>query len=218
VRVYRSAVKSSSLKEVFVATDDARIRSVVEEFGGDVVLTSSEHATGSDRVAEAARGIPDADPVVNIQGDEPFISGEIIDRVVSALDDPDVVMSTACSLFADPGDVDNPNIVKAVLDKNGFALYFSRSRIPFDRKGHAGLTDSYRHLGIYGFKRDFLMKFGSLERTPLEKAEGLEQLRALEHGYRIKTEIFEIDFPGIDSREDLVKAEALLLEMEGRDG
>jgi 3-deoxy-manno-octulosonate cytidylyltransferase (CMP-KDO synthetase) len=218
VRVYRSAAKSNLLKEVYVATDDARIKSVVEEFGGNVILTSSEHATGSDRVAEAARGIPDADPVVNIQGDEPFITGEVIDKVVAALDDPDIVMSTACSSFSDLGDADNPNVVKVVLDRNGFALYFSRSRIPFDRAGHAGMSNTYRHLGIYGFRRDFLMTFSALKRTALEKTEGLEQLRALEHGYRIKTEVFEIDFPGIDSEEDLARAEGLLLEMEGHDG
>ena len=218
VMVYRAVLKSSLIDDVYVATDDPRIESAVKQHGGRIILTSGDHATGSDRVAEAIGKVPDADFVINIQGDEPFISGDIIDRVISALDDPGVVMSTACAPFTIPDEVDDPNIVKVVLDAGGNALYFSRSRIPYVRRDGIEAAKPYRHIGIYGFKREFLMTFAALNRTPLEETEGLEQLRALEHGYGIKTEIVKWDFPGIDSREDLVRAEAILGERAAQDG
>lgn len=210
VAVFRAVMKSRRINETFVATDDPRIESAVKQHGGKVIMTSGDHATGSDRAAEAALKISDADYVVNIQGDEPFISGEIIDKVVGALDDPEVVMSTACAPFSNPDDINDPNNVKVVLDAKGNALYFSRSRIPYARHEGVKAAGPYHHIGIYGFKRDFLMKFTSLKRTPLEETEGLEQLRALEHGYKIRAELVKWDYPGIDSREDLIKAEALL--------
>lgn len=193
-----------------MATDDDRIASTVRQHGGQVLMTSSDPPTGTDRVAEAVSDLRGGDFIVNIQGDEPFLSGDVIDKVITALDDSDVAMSTACSPIEERSQADDPNVVKVVLDGAGNALFFSRSRIPYDRSGQAGVAQLYRHIGIYGFKRDFLMKFRSLERTPLEKSEGLEQLRALEHGYNIKTVVVEGEFPGIDSEEDLFKAEELL--------
>jgi len=218
VMVYRAVLRSSLIDDVYVATDDPRIESAVKQHGGRVIPTSGDHATGSDRVAEAAGKIPDADFVINIQGDEPFISGEIIDRVVSALNNPEVVMSTACAPFAKEDDIADPNIVKVVLDTQGNALYFSRSRIPYVRHEGIGAAGPYRHIGIYGFERDFLMTFAAFKRSPLEETEGLEQLRALEHGYNIRAEIVRWNFPGIDSKEDLARAEALLVERERQDG
>lgn len=218
VRVYRAVLKSNLIDEAYVATDDSRIASAVEEFDGRVIMTSGEHPTGSDRAAEAVGKLGDIDLVINIQGDEPFISTEVIDSVVKALDDPGVVMSTACSIFSDPAEADDPNIVKVVLDRKGDALYFSRSRIPYGRAAEVAAARTYRHIGIYGYKRDFLMTFAALERTVLEKTESLEQLRALEHGYKIRTVIVEKEFPGIDSEMDLIKAEALLGGTERNDG
>lgn len=218
VRVYRAVLKSRFVDEVYVATDDPRIETVVREHDGKVILTSAEHITGSDRAAEAVAGLDDIDRVINIQGDEPFISTEVIDTVVGALDDPGVVMATACSKFSDPSCADDPDIVKVVLDKNGDALYFSRSRIPFERSGSCEVATLYSHIGIYGFKKDFLMTFAKLSRTPLEISESLEQLRALEHGYKIRTVIVKKEFPGIDSEKDLIKAEALLEGTERDDG
>lgn len=210
VRVLRTVETAESISEACVATDDRRIESVVKEHGGRVIMTSEDHPTGSDRVAEAALEFPSGDSIVNVQGDEPFLSGDIIDRVVAALDNPEVSMSTACSPVRTDLEADDPNVVKVVLDKDGNALYFSRSRIPYDPVGGSERPVIYRHIGIYGFKREFLLEFGALERTPLEKTESLEQLRAIEHGYNIKTVVVDGTFPGIDSEEDLFKAEELL--------
>jgi 3-deoxy-manno-octulosonate cytidylyltransferase (CMP-KDO synthetase) len=215
VRVLQSAKKSSRLSDVIVACDDPRIVGVVERFGGKAVLSLCEHATGSDRVAEAAANL-NSDYVVNIQGDEPFLPGRVIDRVVALLDNPDVVMATACSPM-DSSDGDNPDIVKVVMDRSGDAIYFSRSRIPYQRSDGAGAT-LYRHVGIYGFKRDFLLQFAALPRTPAEKSESLEQLRALEHGHKVRVAIVETQFAGIDSADDLVKAEAILNKQGMRNG
>ena len=208
VRVLQNAQQSPCLSDVLVACDDERIAEAVSRFGGTVVMTGHEHVTGSDRVAEAASRL-DSDLVVNIQGDEPFLAPGIIDRVVGLLGEPDVVMSTACSPM-DSSDGDNPDIVKVVTDSRGDALYFSRSRIPFWRSDSSAHAELFRHIGIYGFKRDFLFKFAALPRTPLETAESLEQLRALEHGYKIRVAIVESDFAGIDSAEDLARAEEIL--------
>ena len=208
VRVLKNAQKSKCLSDVLVACDDERIAEVVSRFGGTAIMTGHEHATGSDRVAEAASRL-DSDLVVNIQGDEPFLAPEIIDRVVGLLSEPDVVMSTACSPM-EGSDGDNPNIVKVVTDRRGDALYFSRSRIPFLRSDSGARAGLFRHIGIYGFQRDFLFKFAALPRTPLETAENLEQLRALEHGYKIRVAVVESDFAGIDSVEDLARAEEIL--------
>jgi 3-deoxy-manno-octulosonate cytidylyltransferase (CMP-KDO synthetase) len=209
IRVMQTAQSSRRLSRVYVACDDQRIADVVRNYGGQAIITKKEHATGSDRVAEAASGL-DADYVINIQGDEPFLAGDVIDSVVNVLDDPNVLMSSACSPFSDLIEAENPNAVKVVLDKTGLALYFSRSKIPFSRDGDPKGSVLYRHIGIYGFKRDFLFKFASMDRTPLESTENLEQLRALENGYKIKMAIVKSEFLGIDSEADLFKAEELL--------
>lgn len=216
VRVFHTVEDSSRLSQVYVATDDQRIAETVQEYGGNVIMTSGNHHTGTDRVAEAARGLS-ADYIINIQGDEPFLAGETVDKVVDTLDNPDILMSSACSILKDGDDADNPNVVKVVLDNTGMALYFSRSRIPYIRDGVQGSLKMYRHIGIYGFKRDFLFKLAALERTPLEIAESLEQLRALEHGYKIKMVISNCDFLGIDSEADLFKAEEIMSKREKKD-
>jgi 3-deoxy-manno-octulosonate cytidylyltransferase (CMP-KDO synthetase) len=209
VRVLQEAKKSGSLQDVIVATDDARIAEAVARVNGRVAMTDCDHPTGSDRAAEVARGL-DCDYVVNIQGDEPFLTASIIDRVVESLSQPDVVMSSACSPFRDPREADNANAVKVVLDRRGDALYFSRSRIPCLRADGGEAPAYYRHIGIYGFKRDFLLRFAALERTPLEICESLEQLRALEHGYKIRVSVVDFDFVGIDTKDDLARAEEIL--------
>jgi 3-deoxy-manno-octulosonate cytidylyltransferase (CMP-KDO synthetase) len=209
VRVLQMAKQSHLLTDVFVATDDHRIADVVQQHKGNVYFNSFRHETGSDRIAEAAADF-EADYILNIQGDEPFLSGDIIDAVIGALDNPEVVMSSACSPLTTIGDADNPNVVKVVLDTSGDALYFSRSRIPYQRADAAAAVGLYRHIGIYGFKRDFLMKFASWGRTPLEVCESLEQLRTLEHGYKIRVVVVKSDFVGIDSPEDLARAEEIL--------
>lgn len=213
IRVLESARCSNRFTELYVATDDGRIAGVVRDHGGQVIITSADAPTGSDRVAEAAKDI-DGDYIVNIQGDEPFLPSEVFERVIDSIREPDVVMSSACSPLTDESDGDNPNVVKVVMDAAGFALYFSRSRIPYQRSQSVDGLRLYRHIGIYGFKRDFLMQFASWPRSPLEIAESLEQLRALEHGHRIKMSIVKSDFAGIDSKEDLIRAEEILSKRE----
>jgi len=216
VRVMRSARQSRRLSDVLVATDDIRIAEAVKEYGGSAILSERQHATGSDRVAEAASRL-DCEKVVNIQGDEPFITARVIDEVVEALDDSGVVMSSACSAMEDLSQANDPNVVKVVLDRNCDALYFSRSRIPHERSMEAP-APVYRHIGIYGFKREFLIKFASLKRTPLELSESLEQLRALEHGFKIRVIPVEFKFLGIDSAADLAKAEEILSQRNSSHG
>ena len=172
-------------------------------------MTARAHGSGTERIAEVIADV-DVTIVVNIQGDEAFLSGQIIDKVVMALDDPETLMSTACSAIRTEFEAEDPNVVKVALDQHGNALYFSRSRIPYNRAGDHEPPVVYRHIGVYGFKREFLLKFHHLERTPLEKTESLEQLRVLEHGYKIRTVVVDGTFPGIDSEEDLFKAEELL--------
>jgi 3-deoxy-manno-octulosonate cytidylyltransferase (CMP-KDO synthetase) len=146
------------------------------------------------------------------------MTGDIIDKVVSALDEPDVFMTTACSKIEDESDLNDPNVVKVVLDSKRNALYFSRTRIPSGRYSGDGAAPVYGHLGIYGFKRDFLNKFASMERSSLELSESLEQLRAIENGYRIKTVVLDGYFAGINTREDLLKAEEILERRDRHNG
>jgi 3-deoxy-manno-octulosonate cytidylyltransferase (CMP-KDO synthetase) len=216
VRVYQQAKKAATINDVYVATDDKRIADTVTSHGGKVMFTESNFICGTDRIASVIKGL-DADYVVNIQGDEPLIDPVTIDSVVNVLiDNPNEVMSTACSIMEDPTQADNPNIVKVVLSQKSHALYFSRSNIPYwaayDKNNpnqKNGLT-IYRHIGIYGFRIDFLRKYPAWPRTPLEIAENLEQLRALENGYSIKCVISKQEFLGIDSPEDLPAAEKRL--------
>ena len=205
--VYEQARKSGLLEDVIVATDDERIWEAVEEFGGKAVMTSPTHPSGTDRCAEVARQI-DCDFVINIQGDEPLIPPEVIDKVAEALreSDEEIPMTSAATL-ANKEERENSNVVKVVTDQKGIALYFSRSPIPFYRNQ---VAPTLRHIGIYGYRKDFLLKFVSLPQTPLEKTESLEQLRALEHGFKIKIVLVDYSPVGVDTPEDLERVRKLL--------
>ena len=207
--VYENAARSKTLEQLIVATDDERIMAVVAGFGGRAVLTSRDHNTGTDRVAEVVRGL-DVEVVVNIQGDEPFVRPGMIDEVVQPLlDDPDLPMCTSMHEITDKEDFDNPNVVKTVVDLAGNALYFSRSLVPYPRKseGHR----AFEHIGMYAYRKDFLLKYAGLPQTPLEKLESLEQLRVLEHGYRLRVVETRQDYIplSVDTPEDLERARAL---------
>ena len=200
VRVCERAAKSGA-SAVHVATDDERIASAVKGHGFEVVMTRAAHASGTDRLAEAAAllELGESDVVVNVQGDEPLIEPTLIRQVAERLRDAD--MSTACHAIHDAASLANPNVVKVVMDAKGNALYFSRSRIPYPRDGDAVC---YRHAGIYAYRVGFLRHYAALEPAPLEKAEALEQLRALWHGHRIAVVVSEADIPpGVDTPQDV---------------
>ena len=203
VHVCERAAKSGAAA-VHVATDDARIAQVVDKAGFHSVMTRADHASGTDRLAEAARKLrlKDSNIVVNVQGDEPLISPRVIAQVARMLDkNREASVSTACHAIHDEAALANPNVVKVALDAQGYALYFSRSRIPYPREGHA---PCYRHAGIYGYRVAFLNKYSRLKPSPLEKAEALEQLRALWHGYRIAVAVSGTEIPpGVDTPQDL---------------
>lgn len=197
------------MERVIVATDDERIFQAAQNFGAEARMTSSSHRSGTDRVAELTQDIK-TPIIINIQGDEPLIRGNAIDNLVEALQTPDIPMATLAAKEEDLSLLDDPNVVKALMDTHGFALYFSRSPLPFQASGYF-----WRHIGIYGYQRDFLLKFCRIPPSRLEKAEKLEQLRALENGYRIK--IMEIPFLtlSVDSPEDIIKVENLIKEKSG---
>jgi len=185
----------------------------VERFGGQAVLTSKDHSTGTDRISEVAENL-DAEVVVNIQGDEPFVKPGMLDEVVNPLlEDTNIPMCTLMHEI-DKEDFDNPNVVKVVTDKSGFALYFSRSLIPYPR-----YEEDYRafeHIGIYSYQKDFLVTLSKSNPTPLEKSESLEQLRALENGFRIKVILTKDYIPfSVDTQEDLERARVFARELEG---
>jgi 3-deoxy-manno-octulosonate cytidylyltransferase (CMP-KDO synthetase) len=208
-RVWEGAQTAKTLHAVLIATDDARIADAAVAFGAEVVMTRPDHPTGSDRVAEVARGLDDH-VVVNIQGDEPLIEGFVIDAAVEALyEDPEAPMATVVHA-TDPTALGNANRVKVALDRAGHALYFSRSPIPAQRS--AGLaTRRWQHVGLYAYRRPFLLEFAALPRGPLECAEELEQLRALEHGHRIRCAIVEgWSSTPVDTPEDIAAVEARL--------
>ncbi len=247
-------VKSSSVQQVIVATDDERIAAAVKAFGGETVLTSPRHRSGTERVAEVAAGI-DADIIVNCQGDEPLIPPEAIDKAIAAFaQDPSIMVTTLITPLEKGADLCNPHLVKVVVDHDGFALYFSRSLIPYPRdvleKSDAGprkenevikrldkpevalakgppsalakegeligsldkkeLGGYWQHIGLYAFRREFLLKLTALPPSPLERREKLEQLRILENGYKIKTVICATPSIGIDTPEDVERFTALI--------
>ena len=213
-RVYEQV--SQVVDETYVATDDQRIFDAVEAFGGKVVMTRSDHKSGTDRIEEAAEKIGgDYDVVVNVQGDEPFIQASQIETVCKCFDDPTTQIATLGKPFGnDMEAIGNPNSPKIVVDKNGFALYFSRSVIPFVRgKETAEWPSSYpflKHLGLYAYRRDVLREVTQLPQGMLEKAESLEQLRWLENGYRIRVGPTDTETVGIDTPADLERAEKFL--------
>ncbi len=201
-RVYDRAVQAKCLSEVVVATDDQRVQQAVEAHGGRAMMTAKDHPTGTDRLAEVAAAYPDIDLIINVQGDEPLIEPSIIDALAAAFDgDADLKMATVMTEITDEAEQMNPNNVKVVTDKNGYALYFSRSLLPYPRyrKG----VPVYKHIGIYAYKREFLLHYAKMAPTPLEETEALEQLRALENGYRIKVIRTDHRFVGVDTAEDL---------------
>lgn len=221
-RVYESASKASGLDRLLVATDDQRILQTVRDFGGEAVLTSKDHVSGTDRLAEVAKKLK-AEWIINIQGDLPFVRPQTISRTLAPLRrDRSLSMATARTPIYDKEEWLNPNVVKVVTDARGFALYFSRAPVPYIReqgvnggafKGAPEGTGvwGYRHIGIYAYRRDFLLKFSRLRPSALEQAEGLEQLRALAYGYRIR--VMDVEEPGVevDTPEDLARAEEYLL-------
>jgi 3-deoxy-manno-octulosonate cytidylyltransferase (CMP-KDO synthetase) len=198
--VYERASLATLVSSVTVATDDERIEEAVKGFGGHVVMTG-EHNSGTERIAEAVtRTKSKADIIVNVQGDEPMIEPEMIDAAIRPLfDDPAIEMATLKTLITDDEELKNPHAVKVVTDSDGYALYFSRSRIPYSTKSAA----TYKHIGLYVYRRKFLEVFSSLKPTPLELSEELEQLRALENGHRIKVVETPFNPISVDSREDL---------------
>jgi 3-deoxy-manno-octulosonate cytidylyltransferase (CMP-KDO synthetase) len=210
VRVCERAAQSGAAA-VHVATDDERIAAAVRAHGHRALMTRADHASGTERIAEAAKHLrlKDREIVVNVQGDEPLISPRLISQVAATLEKKkDASVSTACHAIHDTDALCSPNVVKVVLDAGGYALYFSRSRIPYPRE--SGAT-CYRHAGIYGYRVGFLKKYSRLKVSPLEKAEALEQLRVLWHGYRIAVAISRAEMaPGVDTPQDLEAVRKML--------
>lgn len=209
--VWERCRQCSGLDEIIVATDDERIREAVTAFGGKAVMTSPDHPTGTDRIAEAVRAVPEATHIVNIQGDEPLIDPALIDELAATMAaDPTLDMATAANPL-DPADpaVRDPNVVKVVIALDGRALYFSRSPLPFFRNA-VDCLPVLRHKGIYAYSRSFLERFVTWPPSPLEKAESLEQLRALENGASIKVLLTTDISPGVDTPEQALEVERLL--------
>lgn len=199
--VYNRSKKAKYADDVIVATDDERIKNVVEKFDGKVMMTSKKHQNGTERIAEVARKI-NADIIVNVQGDEPLISPEAIDQVIEPLiADENIKMTTLMTKVKNEAEFNDPNAAKVVTDKEGFALYFSRSLIPYPRNKE--VFKVYKHIGVYGYRKDFLLDFANMPQTILERVESLEQLRALENGIKIKVVTTKYDSIGVDTPEDL---------------
>lgn len=206
--VYDQAMQARLPSSVWVATDDQRVYDAVQAFGGHAVMTSCEHCTGTDRLAEVARR-NNADIIVNVQGDEPLIAPEVIDLAIEPFyQQPELVMTTLKTRLTEE-DFSNPAVVKVVTDKQGYALYFSRSLIPYPRNA-GGDFAVYKHIGLYAYRKEFLLQYASMPQTPLEQAESLEQLRVLENGYRIL--VLETDYQciGVDTPEDLERVREIL--------
>ncbi len=205
--VYEQAKKSGLFAEVIVGTDDQRIFEAVNGFGGKVTLTSKKHKSGTDRVAEVCNKMSsckDADVIINVQGDEPFISEKPLKKLINAFKDPEVMVASLMHELLK--DIDNPNVVKVVCDENDYALNFSRIPNPESR------TSNFKHIGVYAFRRKTLFEFVELPESDLEKIEKLEQLRLLENGYKIKMVLTSYKGIGIDTPQDLEKAEKLLTD------
>ena len=212
-RVYEQV--SSVLDEVYVATDDERILSCVESFGGKAVMTRSDHKSGTDRIQEAVEKIgTQADVIINVQGDEPFIQPSQVETLMRLFDEPSTQIGTLGKRFDSLEAIQNPNSPKIVIDIRGFALYFSRSVIPYIRgvetEDWFGKYPFLKHLGIYAYRREVLAEVTKLPQSSLEKAESLEQLRWLENGYRIRVGLTDVETVGIDTPEDLQRAEEFL--------
>lgn len=210
--VYERACQAQLPGEVIVATDNEQVEQAVKTFGGKAVMTSPDHPSGTDRLAEVALMYPDVDIIVNVQGDEPMIPPEIIDRLAEAFEGDDDLSMATMKVLMNEDEYNDPSAVKVVTDQHGYALYFSRSLMPYPRNKPADYK-VYKHVGIYAYRRSFLLKYAALAPTPLERAESLEQLRVLENGYKIK--VLESDFKGIgvDTPEDLAAVNELMAKM-----
>ena len=207
--VWEKAKSCERVDRIIVATDDDRIFNACKEFGAEVEMTSSEHKSGSDRIAEVAKRHPEIGYIINLQGDEPLIEKSNIELVIDGiLEDEKADISTLVREIKDEDEINNPNLVKCVFDLNNYAMYFSRSKIPYER--NIGKTKFYGHLGIYGYKKDALFKMTSLAQTTYEQAESLEQLRALQNGMKIKVAVVNNIPVGIDTLEDFDKFKAMV--------
>ena len=212
-RVYEQCLKVKNVDEVYVATDSLEIKEVCETFTNQVIITKSTHQSGTDRIGEAISDIA-CDIVINVQGDEPFIEPSLIEALVNSFSNSDISMSSAMSKINNIKDLQNTNVVKVVTDLHNNALFFSRSLIPFPRDvKEISIANEmlkkyqfFRHIGIYGYRKDFLLKFVNMEQSYLEKIEKLEQLRALENGFKIKMIETDSSLMGIDTREDYEEA------------
>ena len=215
--VINAAKKSKLANKIIVATEDKRIIDFVKKIGVEACFTSKDHKCGTDRIVEVVKNNPDIQYVVNLQGDEPLMPDEYIDKVLQILIDSQSPMASLVSPITDINELNNPSIVKTVIDKDGFALYFSRSPIPYDRDSNYKFQTSifgtslyFRHIGIYAYTRETLLQFSLLSQSPLETIEQLEQLRALENGIRIKLEVVPEVFPAVDRPEDIKVIEKIL--------
>ncbi|WP_443939019.1 3-deoxy-manno-octulosonate cytidylyltransferase [Pedobacter sp. MW01-1-1] len=217
-RVYEQAKKANSLSKVVVATDDTRIAEEVKNFGGEVVFTSDQHQSGTDRCAEVSEQFPDFQAVINIQGDEPFIEPAQIDLLASCFIEEKVQLATLIKTIESQENIYNPNSPKVVIDVNGRAIYFSRSPIPYVRNGEPGVWAEkhkfYKHIGIYGYRTESLKAITQLPPSSLEIAESLEQLRWIENGFYIQTKVTDLETVAIDTPEDLKKLNKLLKALE----
>ncbi|MBR0285065.1 MAG: 3-deoxy-manno-octulosonate cytidylyltransferase [Selenomonadaceae bacterium] len=212
-RVYERAVQADRVEKVLVATDDERICEAVRAHGGEAMMTAADHPTGTDRLAEVAAAYEDMELIINVQGDEPLIDPELINRLAVLFEeDRSLQMATVMTPMTDEEEMENPNNVKVVTDLQGYALYVSRSLMPYPR--NAGKAPVHKHIGIYAYRREFLLRYAKMPPTPLEQAESLEQLRALENGYRIKVLPTDIKFVGVDTAEDLALVNEIYRKME----
>lgn len=208
--VYENVKKVDEIKDVYVATDDNRILNAVMNFGGKAIMTSKNHKSGSDRINEAINKIADdIDIVLNIQGDEPMIKIEMIKTLISAFNDDSVYMATLKKKLYSKNDINNPNIAKVITDIHDNAIYFSRSTIPFNRD-NIGNIKYFKHIGVYGYTKEFLAEFAGLDQGNLEIIEQLEQLRAIENGYKIRVIETEYDSIGVDLPEHISRVENLI--------
>ncbi len=211
-RVYERVGESRYIDDIYVATDSGVVAKVVEEFGGNVIMTSSKHQSGTDRIAEAVKSI-DADLIINVQGDEPMIESTLINSFVELFkNDYEVYFASAMHKIGSKDDLNNPNVVKVIKDKQDNAIYFSRSKIPFTRDGEIEIDNYYQHIGIYAYKKPFLLEYSQLEPTFLEESEKLEQLRAIENGYKIRMVESDYRSVGVDTIEDFERVKKLCRE------
>ena len=211
-RVYEQVSKAKKPALVIVATDDQRVFDKVESFGGTALMTQPNHPTGTDRLAEVASHHQDIDVIINVQGDEPLIDADVIDQLAELfLEDADLQMATVASPLLED-EYDEPSAVKVICNKQGDAMYFSRSLIPYPR--HAFINPPMKHVGIYAYRRQFLLDYAKMDPTPAEETESLEQLRALENGYAIRVIKTDKRFVGVDTPEDLERVNAIFSTLE----